>query len=267
MSEATFEIEDSVFEHNLRTYAAKKLRNDFPLAIRRAARIGAVALAHGSNPFGDDATARAQGEGRARVESVRVYATVGKAFGLLRVVDPGLADAFYYFTQIGKRPLAEKLMQSVPSVLANVPLGSFDPKFHRDARSKKTGRVHKNEPIRQVVTNRRALIAHSKRKVRNVGFVKSAWANCARELGGTKGIPQWVTRHKRAPYKVEDNSRHPDFAAVYLTNRVDYARAAISPIGKSNAFTNARNRMMKFLELTLKDKFLDDSRQFSLPLS
>jgi hypothetical protein len=88
-----------------------------------------------------------------------------------------------------------------------------------------------------------ALNSYVDSQILKVGWAKSAWAACARELrkvtsgSATRGIPSWVTRHDSPNSDVVDNSRNLSNPSVTLINTTKYA----SQVLPANEVQNAKN--------------------------
>jgi hypothetical protein len=90
------------------------------------------------------------------------------------------------------------------------------------------------------------LSAYIKTEVARVGEGKAGWAACAKILGGTRGLPQWVTRHagKIAGGFVGKNYSG-QIKTVRLENQVRYAQNLLSPGDKAQAVKIGIDRMTK----------------------
>ena len=79
-----------------------------------------------------------------------------------------------------------------------------------------------------------------------VGFAKAGWAHAAMDLtGNTRGIPQFVTRHKSAaPGRAVNHSESVNDPHVLLRNDVDYIRVACPPGQIAAALRIQRAKML-----------------------
>lgn len=108
-----------------------------------------------------------------------------------------------------------------------------------------------------------ALDSYVDRQILKVGWAKSAWAACARELrkvtsgSATRGIPSWVTRHDSPNSDVIDNSRNLTNPSVTLINTTKYAGQVLP----QNEIQNAKNivvaKMITQMKSILKSRQKD----------
>lgn len=255
VSSNDFAIEDEVFQVNLVKWAHKK-RLSFATAIRRAGRIAAVNYAKHTQPFGFGADARALGENAVARDIKRIFAPAWFVFKAIKDQDEGLADAFWYYFQIGKRQRAEELLEvsGADPTLARLKIEPVAKATHQKLRNNR-GRVPPTQRFASIPSNPNKLAAYIKERQRKVGFVKAGYAQAARWLGGTKGIPQWVTRHKDAPGSLVDAADLERDPHVIIKNQVDYASQCITETEKVEALRDTRDNLVKFLELQLGEDF------------
>jgi hypothetical protein len=97
-----------------------------------------------------------------------------------------------------------------------------------------------------IVQTTRDLTAYVKTETDRVGEGKGGWAACAKIMGGTRGLPQWITRHAG---KLSSGFVGKDYRAnvkiVRLENRVDYAQNLLDPGDKADAVAIGIDRMTK----------------------
>jgi hypothetical protein len=92
-----------------------------------------------------------------------------------------------------------------------------------------------------VVQTTRDLNKYIKDEMKLVGFGKDGWGSCAKILGGTRGLPQWVTRQKAPATVIEDhNSENP---TVTMVNEVNYAQDILDPSEKREAVDIGLSRL------------------------
>ena len=250
----TMKIESSV--HGDAEYA-QKLRaffnetgKELSTGLRQESRLMAVSLAHETQPYGNDKSAQALGQAAVNRDVRRLFATPQEAFALVLAQDgQALADEFYVLTSQGKPADAQALLQNKSgSKVRGVPIADTpDPAIHRAGRMS-NGRARNR--ISQIVLNPKARDRYIKQKQRLVGFAKSGWATCARILGGTRGIPGWVSRNKGGG-TVSDNSRALLNPSVTLKNTVSYIDKVLPASGVANAFAVGRNRAKKMMDIAL----------------
>jgi hypothetical protein len=74
---------------------------------------------------------------------------------------------------------------------------SFGREHHFPARVK--GKVTAHPKPKFLVKNAASLRRYIQQERKMVGWAKGGWASAARDLGGTQGMPRWVSRHSEAP--------------------------------------------------------------------
>lgn len=236
----------------------REIGKPMPVVLRAEGRLMAVSLARGTQPYtrGEDwAGSQAQGAGKVERDIRKVYATGGDVFEAMRNKgEEGAADAFYYFHQngmIGGKRGAQSLMEAIQTPFRALKIEKLNPSHHKSARGR-GGRVGgSGKRFKQVVKADTQLEKYIAAKQKMVGFVKAAFATCARLLGGVRGIPGWVTRH-RAPGSIRDNTASPTFPYVELTNSVDYADEALSTSAEHEAYRIGQARLTKSMNIVLQ---------------
>jgi hypothetical protein len=209
----------------------------------RAGRLISVALATFAQPYGLDG-ARAQGEGATAGDIRRCYATPSNVFESF--TDDRQASRFWRAIKAGNFVAAQSIMQTYCPEFANKEIKPFDGGAgHRSVQNNR-GRVNQRQEPLFVVQTGRNLSAYIKSEVSRVGEGKAGWAACAKILGGTRGLPQWVTRHagKIAPGFVGKNYSGP-VKTVRLENQVRYAQNLLTAGNKATAVKSGIDRMTK----------------------
>jgi hypothetical protein len=212
--------------------------------LERAGRLISVELAKRTQPFGIDDQARRKGEGATAGDIWRCYATVSDVFEAFPEDHNGAR--FWRAIKAGNFGMAQRIMQAQCPTFANKEIKPFDGGAgHRSVQNNR-GRVSKRQEPLFVVQTPRNLTAYVKSKVYHVGEGKAGWAACAKILGGTRGLPQWVTRHagKIAGGFVGKNYSG-NIKTVRLENQVRYAQNLLSPGEKSTAVKIGIDRMTK----------------------
>jgi len=209
----------------------------------RAGRLISVALATFAQPYGLDG-ARAQGEGATAGDIRRCYATPSNVFEAF----PDSRDAAAFWKAIAAQNFvrAQGIMQARCPTFHNKEIKPFDGgAAHRSVQNTR-GRVSKRQEPIFVVQTSRNLSAYIKTEVARVGEGKAGWAACAKILGGTRGLPQWVTRHagKISPGFVGKNYSG-DLKTVRLENQVRYAQNLLTAANKATAVKSGIDRMTK----------------------
>jgi hypothetical protein len=210
----------------------------------RAGRLISVSLATSAQPYGIDDQARNKGEAATSSDIRRCYATPGQVFEAFP--DDGKAASFWRAIKSGDFTKAQTIMQAHCPKFANKEIRPFDGgATHRNLRNAR-GRVSKRQEPVFVVQTTRNLTAYVQREVTHVGEGKAGWAACAKILGGSRGLPQWVTRQagKLAAGFVGKDYR-ADVKKVRLENRVHYAQNLLTPKDKADAVASGIDRMTK----------------------
>lgn len=86
------------------------------------------------------------------------------------------------------------------------------------------------------------------------GIAKGGWAACAKILGGSRGIPQWVTRHagKRAGGMVNDQSMRAKDPRITFTNMVPWVSKVLSPSQGQRALDIAKYKIVKEIDTAIE---------------
>lgn len=248
MSEQDIELDVRLNDY---TRALERFRGltgkTWPEILRKEGRLLAVSFARATQPFGSDERGKLLGEMAVARDIRKVYGTAGDAFKSIEAHDTrDLASAFYAAYKQRKYRKAEKILKGSSSPLRDVPFGSFRESDHlerRDARGKVRGKT----PT-VILTNDRARNAYIKREQRQVGWAKAGWAVCARLLGGVRGIPQWVTRHRRAPGGIIDKMRSILDPSITLRNAVPYVDKLLPTSARSEALASVRRNIQSEIE-------------------
>lgn len=210
----------------------------------RAGRLISVSLATSAQPYGIDEGAHQRGQAATAGDIRRCYATPGNVFEEFK--EDGKAAAFWKAIKAGNFASAQAIMQRFCPRFANKEIKPFDGgAVHRGARNQR-GRVSpKQEPLFVVQTTRN-LSAYVKSEADHVGEGKAGWAACAKILGGTRGLPQWITRlaGKLSPGFVGKNYTG-QVKIVRLENQVRYAQNLLTAGDKATAVKIGIDRMTR----------------------
>lgn len=224
----------------------RRLVQTIPQALDAAGRLIAVSLATSTAPYGLGKNAQGSGEAATARDIFRVYATparVAKSFSAAGQDAKGKL----FLIALARRRIAEaqKLVDNYCPPFRGVPIRAFDNgTAHAGARRK--GRVPAKQRPAMIVQTGRDILAYVKREVGHVGEAKGGWAACAKILGGTRGLPQWVTRHAGglSGGNVAKNYAG-DMKTVRMTNLVRYASDALSGAAKAEAIQMGINRFVR----------------------
>ena len=89
--------------------------------------------------------------------------------------------------------------------------------------------------------------------VQKVGYAKSGWATCAKKLGGTRGIPAWVTRNQ-GPGTIIDNTAAPE-PSLTIRNETRYTSHVLSDSGVAGALKDREIKLTGRVKKILGSKF------------
>lgn len=224
---------------------AQLVERSLPGLMRRAGRLCAVSLATSTQPFGLGEDAQLLGQ-TATVRDIRkVYALPSDIFPAFP--NQKAAGAFWRAVQAQDWTRATGILRRDCPKFRNLELRPFDGgAAHRSNRNNQ-GRIAKSQRYVFIVQNAADLKAYVNAEFKLVGFGKAGWAACARALGGTSGLPGWITRHK-APGSVEQRNG-PGVSEVVLINQVTYASEILSESQKRIAVEIAGDRLFKALQI------------------
>lgn len=229
--EVEFSAEISLLEAALHDLA-EATGKEYGQVVRANARLIAVNLAYQTQPFGDDDRGRIAGEIAVKRDLKKVYAPPGSIYSQLTAIaahgaETGekLARAFY--AAIAKNDLvaARRIVRGSGIPDRGLDVQKFDGGAAHGRRRDGRGRVSGRHP-EFIVADPKKLQRYRKTIIHNVGIAKSGWAAAARPLGGTRGIPQWVTRHK-AHGSADDHSGSTNDPHVVLRNTVAWLASVL----------------------------------------
>jgi len=236
------------------------LQRVMPDMVQRAARLAAVSCSISTQPYGSGIDAKTAGETAVASDIRKVYGTPGEIFGMIKAINPAQAQVFWKYFQAGNLKRCQGIYEATMSkgMRINAPWGRFDGgALHKGARQSR-GRVASKQGKLLIVTNPSALKTYIAKKKKLVGFAKGAWAQMARQLGGTRGLrsqasiadethditASWILRHRNAPNRVM-RSEGKTSAYVLATSLVDYADDTLPLSERKNAEYIARIRLKK----------------------
>lgn len=217
-----------------------------PEIVRAQARLVAVNLAHNTQPYGSDDAARFKGTNAVRNDLGRVFIGATRVFQIVQnapenkvsqwlgraVEDQNIEDIKKAWLILSGREIAAS-RHVVPS-------------WHKDQRNRR-GRVKRTaKPM--IVTMQSSIDSYSRKKEKLVGFGKSGWAAAAKLLGGTRGIPGWVSRNK-GPGGATDKTRgQTNTPHVILHNRVTYVSMILPDSEIRKAINLQKDKMILAIE-------------------
>ena len=213
-------VDDHEVSSLLNRFAAYKNKT-VPEIVRAQGRLVAVNLAHNTQPYGDDDAAKFKGQNAVRRDIGRVFIGPERVIEIAKIgaatnpISRWILEAVKKGDEEGVRTAWQRLSGKPITVSKNVV-----PSWHQSQRNRR-GRVPRSAEA-MIILRETSLRAYTTTKAKLVGFGKSGWAAAARALGGTRGIPGWVTRND-GPGGVTDNTKgKTNTPYVVLTNNVRY---------------------------------------------
>lgn len=130
--------------------------------------------------------------------------------------------------------------------------------IHAENRNPRTGRAYKKPSKFYIASDSTSLNNYIVMRQKLVGLAKSGWAECAKQLRkgsqSLRGMPKWVTRHKRGLGTVVDNADNAFRPTVTLTNGLPWADQVIRPSEQLMAQSVVAEKMKKQLAMILKKR-------------
>jgi len=260
----SFQIDDSEFRSNLRQYALA-MQISFAEAIKRQARLVAVNLAFQTQPFGDE-KGRAQGENAVRSDLVPKQ---GSNKGIFKPL-----NKFWLQEAVRMKQYApENFIRRFTNKEGQVWLSEEDQiltskgamkDFHQSMRTRDRKRttlagsytrdIGRHKAGNRGIVDKDQMMAYVKQVQKKVGIAKAGWAHCAKQLAGSRGIPQWVTRHagKKAIGIVTDNTNAKgDEQYVLMENTVPWIDKCLNGGQLQRALDIQRDKMNTAIEIAL----------------
>jgi hypothetical protein len=243
--------------------------------IKQFARVACENLAFNTQPYGKDEGAKKKGERAvdAGVSSV-YYTTKDKGFkaGMIKSAEASYTKrsngkGLGKFKNrlegyIGSNNVGALTKLATDFGWKNVLLDEFDKSIHKKARNTTTGRVTKRRAsLHLVIGAERELEKYRKEMIARVGLTKAGWARCAdlipitgRVSSATRGIPQWVKRHrnKLASGTISDKSSDPINPRVVMTNTTPWCSRVLPPAEAQKALDIARNKFVAYMNTQIK---------------
>jgi len=141
-----------------------------------------------------------------------------------------------------------------------VQFDGFDRQIYESARTGARRNVPKKTKMLSLVIGADGELQKFKEeRMKRAGMAKAGWAVCAEKIPlqrtspGTRGIPQWVTRHKgRASGSIEDHSNDPTNPKVRMTNEMPWVSKLLTPAEANKALDMTRNKFVKYMNTQIK---------------
>jgi len=252
----SFQIDDSQFRSNLRQYALA-MQISFAEAIKRQARLVAVNLAFQTQPFGET-SGRQQGENKVKGDVLKVYNSASQVYAEIQKQSDVEAKKFWWLINNKKFSAAQNMLSKLGiTKFSNVNVGPMDAgASHSSAKRPIPARprISKDQIPLMIVNNPKKINDYIKKVSARVGIAKAGWAHCAKQLGGSRGIPQWVTRHagKKAIGIVTDNTNAKgDEQYVLMENTVPWIDKCLNGGQLQRALDIQRDKMNTAIEIAL----------------
>lgn len=212
--------------------------------VKRTARLAAVELAFRTQPYGKSNEVKTKGQNAVRRDIKRVYQQPGALLDPIRKSSRNgeyLAAKFWAAYKAGNTQLADSILKAA----GLPPLAKWDSgEAHRAARNRRGQVPKKTKPLLVSPTAIKRLETYIRKQQKKVGYVKSGWAASARQLGGTRGIPGWVTRNRGRARVIDRSSRRVD-PSVFLENLVAYVGIQLSDRHYSAALQVVGRNLLK----------------------
>jgi hypothetical protein len=286
----TAHVDTSDLRSRMAEYA-RIVGKDVNVQLRRHARLACVELANTTQPFGKDKSARELGEKAVEVDISKVFYTPqsdGFAAGIAEIAERSFAArATRSSTREGRgfdaEKAASKFKARVQGYIASNNTRALkklakdfnwqgvvsepDPAIHQAARGGSRMKVRKQRGNMHLILGGRknALQTYINKVKKRVGMAKAGWAVCADRIpdtglasGGTRGIPQWVTRNKgaTAPQKsrVDASTTYGQHSnpRVVMTNAVPWTSQNLAPSAANTALQIARGKFLKMMNIQIR---------------
>jgi hypothetical protein len=257
-------------------------------SLRQHARVACVALANTTQPYtgsGEDGASKAK-EGK-RIGEQSILNDVSKVFYTANEPTRGYENSLKQKvdqsrrTEKGKAAMKariEKYCRSNDSEgiawlarffkTERVQLDTFDKQLYNNARTgRRTNVPKKTKMLALVIGADGELTKFKEERMRTAGMGKAGWAACAEKIpldqtqSATRGIPQWVTRHKGrsvvANSSISDLSNIPDNPKVVMNNAVPWVSNLLSDSQAKAALEIARNKFVKYMQIAITKTLRD----------
>jgi len=249
-------VNDSRLQQALKQWMALKGKN-VSEALKKATRLICVNLAYQTQPFGDE---------QGRLQGMKAIARdLNYIFVSLN------AQSMAYFKEVmggtNKRLVLTRKDGTVWITDTDTYMTKSQMKaFHQTMRTPGRGNVKNANSKRQTkdvgrhqerprgVVSESDLASYKQSVWKKSGIAKGGWAACAKILGGSRGIPQWVTRHagKRAGGMVNDQSMRKKDPRITFTNMVPWVSKVLSPSQGQHALDIAKYKIVKEIDIAIK---------------
>lgn len=254
--------------------------------LRRHARLACVSLANTTQPYsGKDEEGASQSKEGKRVGEQSILNDVSKVFYTANEPTRGYENSLKQKVDQSKRTPEQKERMKAKierycrsnntqgiAWLARffkterVQFDGFDRSIYHSARTGRRRNVPKKTKMLSLVIGADAELQKFKQeRMARAGMAKAGWAVCAEAIpvnqsqSATRGIPQWVTRHKsRASGSIVDKSRDRSNPRVVMTNQMPWVSNLLSRSQARASLNLTREKFVKYMNTairkTLRDK-------------
>ena len=226
-------------------HRGQDLKSAIPPLLRLEARLCCVDLALVTQPYGNDEATRFEGQIAVNRDIYKVYTTPGKAYA--DISPPERQRAFWKFVNRGQWDKAQQILVSAGKAFKFTPIQSFDGGAAHQQHRNRQGKITGSQTPVMIVKDPEKLKAYIETEKAKVGEGKGGWATCARQLGGTRGIPGWVSR-QNSPGSVDEQYGETK-STITMTNEVSYASDIIDEQHKTQALNNSEYRLTRALAI------------------
>jgi hypothetical protein len=248
--------------------------------LRQHARIACVTLANTTQPYsGKDEEGASQSKEGKRVGEQSIINDVSKVFYTANEPTRGYENSLKQKvdqsrrTEKGKAAMKARIERYCRSNNAEgiawlarffkterVQFDGFDRQIYENARTGSRKNVPKKTKMLSLVIGADGELEKFKQeRMKRAGMAKAGWAVCAEAIpvkqaqSATRGIPQWVTRHKgRASGSIEDHSNDPTNPKVRMTNEMPWVSKLLTPAEANKALDMTRNKFVKYMNTQIK---------------
>ncbi|MGA3170365.1 MAG: hypothetical protein ABSE62_05070 [Chthoniobacteraceae bacterium] len=232
---------------------ARETGKSFGAVVRQNARLICVNLAMQTQPFGLNQQAKKKGEGAIHRDLVGGRGAAWE--GIFMPLSPWIvANVFegmnadrLWVTAKGDVFGMEKFLFKPDASFGEM---SAHHQKYRDSRGrvttagKRTRDIGRWKFIDKMGVKRRNFVSYFMKVRKRVGIAKGGWAAAAAAVGGTRGMPAWVTGHKSTRAGgATDNSGSINNPHVILHNHVPYINRVLSQVEVAEALRYQRQKM------------------------
>lgn len=249
-------------------------------SIRQHARLACVTLANTTQPYSgkDEEGASMSKEGK-RIGEQSILNDVSKVFYTANEPTRGYENSLKEKVDQSRR--SDKAKESFKAKIERycrsgnseqiawlarffkterVQLDGFDRGLYDSARTgRRTNVPKKTKMLALVIGADGELDKFKQERMKRAGMGKAGWAVCAEAIpvkqaqSATRGIPQWVTRHKgRARGSIVDMSQDPTNPRVRMTNAMPWVSELLSPSQAMSALKLTRDKFVKYMNTSIK---------------